>query len=177
ALTLLREVDLINTRRRHRMVDLAVAECGGSVSGRRVAVLGAAFKPFTDDVRDSPALHVAAQLQLQGAEVRVYDPKANDQASRIFPTMQYVDTARDAVRGAGLLLHLTEWPEFADLDPVELLPLVREPRILDGRTTLDAERWRSAGWSFRALGRPLKLPPSEATSGAEPSAAKHEDDR
>lgn len=154
ALTFLREVDSINMRRRRRMVEMAVEECQGSVLGRRIAALGASFKPQTDDVRDSPALNVAAQLQLHGAQVSVYDPRSNESAARLFPTLRYVDSVISALQGAHLVLHLTEWPEFARLDPVRLRPLVAEPRILDGRNTLDPVLWRRAGWSYRALGRP-----------------------
>ena len=154
ALSLLREVDAINLRRRRRTVDLTVEECGGSVRDTRIAVLGAAFKPGTDDVRDSPALEVAAALHLQGAQVRVYDPQANASAAQVYPTLTYVDALEDAVRDAHQLLHLTEWPEFRAVDPMDLLPLVATPRVLDGRNALDADRWRTAGWRYRALGRP-----------------------
>jgi UDPglucose 6-dehydrogenase len=153
-MTLLREVDAINLRRRRRVADLAVEECGGSVMDRRVAVLGAAFKPCTDDVRDSPALEVAARLHLKGAQVTVYDPRANSSAAALYPTLGYADDVRAALRDADLVLHLTEWPEFRDLDPAGLLPLVATPRVVDARNALDGDRWRAAGWSFRALGRP-----------------------
>ena len=152
--TFLREVDAINLHRRRRVIDLAVDECGGSVLGRRVGVLGAAFKPRTDDVRDSPALDVAARLNLEGAQVTVYDPRANVNAAALYPTLGYADDVAGAVRDADLVLHLTQWPEFCDLDPAELLPLVATPRIVDARNALDADRWRAAGWSYRALGRP-----------------------
>ncbi|MFI2295637.1 UDP-glucose dehydrogenase family protein [Isoptericola sp. NPDC019571] len=158
ALTFLREVDAINMRRRSRTVALAVEECGGSVLGRRVAVLGAAFKPGTDDVRDSPALNVAAQLQLQGAHVRVHDPRANATAARTFPTLGYADTVEEAVASADLVLHLTEWQEFRDLDPAALEPARRV--VVDGRNALDADRWAAAGWRVRALGRPAVGPAS-----------------
>jgi UDPglucose 6-dehydrogenase len=155
AMSLLREVDAINMRRRRRTVDLAVEECGGTVRDTRIAVLGAAFKPGTDDVRDSPALEVAAQLHLQGADVRVYDPQANAGAAQTYPTLTYVDSLEDSVRDADLVLHLTEWAEFRAVDPARLLPLVAQPRVLDGRNALDGGRWRAAGWRYRALGRPL----------------------
>ncbi|WP_069385500.1 UDP-glucose dehydrogenase family protein [Cellulosimicrobium cellulans] len=151
ALTFLREVDAINMRRRSRTVALAVEECGGSVLGRRIAVLGAAFKPGTDDVRDSPALNVAAQLQLQGAHVRVYDPQAARTAARTFPTLGYATSVEEAVTDADLVLHLTEWDEFAALDPAALRPARRV--VVDGRNALDRERWTAAGWRYRALGR------------------------
>ncbi len=154
ALTFLREVDAINMRRRHRMVDLATEECDGQVLGRRIGVLGAAFKPMSDDVRDSPALNVAAQLQLQGAHVRVYDPQANAKAAALFPTLDYVESATEAAQGADLVLMLTEWQEFRDMDPATLSAVVERRRLLDGRNALEPERWRAAGWTYRALGRP-----------------------
>ncbi|GHF49547.1 UDP-glucose 6-dehydrogenase [Kitasatospora xanthocidica] len=154
ALTFLREVDSINMRRRSRMVELAREQCGGGFLGRRVAVLGAAFKPNSDDIRDSPALNVAAQIQLQGAQVTVYDPKAVDNARKMFPSLAYADSALEAAEGAHVVLHLTEWAEFRELDPAELGAVVAERRLLDGRNVLDADAWRAAGWTYRALGRP-----------------------
>ncbi|MFD9908844.1 UDP-glucose dehydrogenase family protein [Streptomyces sp. NPDC059063] len=155
ALTFLREVDSINMRRRGHMVELArEAVGGGSFLGKRVAVLGAAFKPDSDDVRDSPALNVAGQIHLQGGQVTVYDPKGMDNARRLFPTLGYAPTAEDAVRGADVVLHLTEWQEFRELDPEVLGAVVGRPVILDGRNALDPERWRAAGWTYRAMGRP-----------------------
>ncbi|WP_375431237.1 UDP-glucose dehydrogenase family protein [uncultured Friedmanniella sp.] len=153
ALTFLREVDSINMRRRVRMVDLAREVCEGSIVGRRIAVLGAAFKPDSDDVRDSPALSVAAQMTLQGADVVVTDPQAIANASAKWPDLVFAETADEAVRGAELVLLLTEWPEYIALDPVQLRDLVAKPRMLDGRNALDAARWRAAGWTYRALGR------------------------
>jgi UDPglucose 6-dehydrogenase len=154
ALTFLREVDAINMRRRVRMVDLAREECGGSIAGRRIAVLGAAFKPHSDDVRDSPALNVAAQMQLQGASVVVTDPKAIANAAKKWPDLQFADTVEEALSGAELVLVLTEWPEYVELAPAEAKTMVGEARVLDGRNCLDADAWRSAGWHYRALGRP-----------------------
>ncbi|WP_435745291.1 UDP-glucose dehydrogenase family protein [Nocardioides sp. SYSU DS0663] len=154
ALSFLREVDSINLRRRVRMVDLAREVCGGSIVGRRIAVLGAAFKPNSDDIRDSPALNVAAQMQLQGAQVTVTDPKAIDNASKAWPDLAFEATVEDAVRDADAVLLLTEWPEYVALDPVDLATHVTGPRIIDGRNALDPVVWRSAGWTYRALGRP-----------------------
>jgi UDPglucose 6-dehydrogenase len=153
ALTFLREVDSINMRRRVRMVDLAREECNGSIVGRRVAVLGAAFKPDSDDVRDSPALSVAAQMSLQGADVVVTDPQAIPNASRKWPELKFATTVEEAVAGAELVLLLTEWREYVALDPHHLRGLVAAPRILDGRNALDPAVWREAGWTYRALGR------------------------
>jgi UDPglucose 6-dehydrogenase len=154
ALSFLREVDAINMRRRVRMVDLAREVCDGSIVGRRIAVLGAAFKPYSDDVRDSPALSVAAQMQLQGAHVVVTDPQAVPNARAAFPGLVFADTVAEAVAGADIVLLATEWPEYRDLDPEQLGALVATRRILDGRNVLDPARWRVAGWTYRALGRP-----------------------
>ncbi len=154
ALTFLREVDAVNMRRRAHMVELAREACGGGFLGKRIAVLGATFKPDSDDVRDSPALNVAGQIHLQGAQVTVYDPKGMENAAKIFPTLGYAPTALDAVHGAHLVLHLTEWREFRELDPATLADAAAVPHILDGRNALDPTLWRKAGWTFRALGRP-----------------------
>ncbi|MGW4777712.1 UDP-glucose dehydrogenase family protein [Streptomyces filamentosus] len=154
ALTFLREIDSINMRRRGQMVEMAREAVGGSFLGRRVAVLGAAFKPDSDDVRDSPALNVAGQIHLQGGQVTVYDPKGMDNARKVFPTLAYADSALEAVRGADVVLHLTEWREFRELDPAELAAVASSPVVLDGRNALDGERWRAAGWTYRAMGRP-----------------------
>ncbi|MEU2002864.1 UDP-glucose dehydrogenase family protein [Rhodococcus sp. NPDC019627] len=153
ALTFLREVDNINMRRRTRMVELAREACG-SLLGARVAVLGAAFKPDSDDVRDSPALNVAGQIQLQGAAVTVYDPRAMENSQALFPTLSYAKTALDACEGADVILVLTEWPEFKKLQPGDLDAVVRKRVLIDGRNCLDPQQWRDEGWSYRGLGRP-----------------------
>ena len=154
ALSFLKEVDAINLRRRARMVDLARELVGGSFGGMRVAVLGAAFKPNSDDIRDSPALDVAASIQKQGAAVTLYDPEAMDNARVKHPELGYRDSAVDAAKGAELVLHLTEWAEFREMDPAVLSQVVAERFIVDGRNALDPEKWRAAGWTYRALGRP-----------------------
>ncbi|MFE9096708.1 UDP-glucose dehydrogenase family protein [Streptomyces sp. NPDC007264] len=155
ALTFLREIDSINMRRRGQMVEMArEALGGGSFLGKRVAVLGATFKPDSDDVRDSPALNVAGQIHLQGGQVTVYDPKGMDNARRVFPTLGYARSALEAVRGADVVLHLTEWREFRELDPEVLGRAVGSRVVLDGRNTLDQDLWRRAGWTYRAMGRP-----------------------
>ncbi|WP_031068351.1 UDP-glucose dehydrogenase family protein [Streptomyces sp. NRRL S-118] len=155
ALTFLREIDSINMRRRGQMVGMAREALGdGTFLGKRVAVLGAAFKPDSDDVRDSPALNVAGQIHLQGGQVTVYDPKGMDNARRLFPTLAYANSALEAVRGADVVLHLTEWSEFRELDPRRLGEVVASRVILDGRNALDPTRWREAGWTYRAMGRP-----------------------
>jgi UDPglucose 6-dehydrogenase len=155
ALTFLREIDSINMRQRGQMVELTrQALGGGPFLGKRVAVLGATFKPDSDDVRDSPALNVAGQIHLQGGQVTVYDPKGMDNARRVFPTLGYADSALDAVRGADIVLHLTEWREFRELDEEALGEVAAARVILDGRNALDPERWRKAGWTYRAMGRP-----------------------
>ncbi|MHA7303409.1 UDP-glucose dehydrogenase family protein [Pseudarthrobacter sp. MDT1-22] len=154
ALTFLREVDAINMRRRSRVVEITRELCGGALLGMRITVLGAAFKPESDDVRDSPALSIAAQLQLQGAIVTVTDPKALANAAGRFPELHYEVDAVTAVLDADALLLLTEWQEYRDLDPYELAGSMSQPRVLDGRNVLNAEKWRAAGWTYRGLGRP-----------------------
>jgi UDPglucose 6-dehydrogenase len=132
---------------------LAREVCGGSIVGRRVAVLGAAFKPNSDDIRDSPALSVAAQMSLQGADVLVTDPQAVANASARWPDLKFVDGVEEAVADAELVLLLTEWKQYVELDPRELKAIVKYPRMLDGRNALDPTTWRAAGWVYRALGR------------------------
>ncbi len=153
-LSFLREVDAINMRRRVRMVDLARELFDGSIVGRRITILGASFKPDSDDVRDSPALNVAEQMNLQGAHVTVTDPQAIENARRKAPSLKFVADPLEAAEGAELVLLLTEWPEYTSLDPELLGKAVRERRLLDGRNALDPDTWRAAGWTYRALGRP-----------------------
>jgi UDPglucose 6-dehydrogenase len=153
ALTFLREVDNINMRRRIRMVELAREVCDGSLLGKHIAVLGAAFKPDSDDIRDSPALNVAAQLQLQGAVVTVTDPAAIGNSRRQWPQLDYAATPEEAAERADAVLVLTEWRQYRELDPVAFGRVVAQKRVLDGRNTLDREAWTAAGWTYRALGR------------------------
>jgi len=153
AMSFLRQVDDINQRQRVRATQIAQGMLGEAVDGARIAVWGAAFKPHSDDVRDSPALAIAGALHLRGASVTVYDPKANETARARFPTLTYADSAIDAARGADLLLHLTEWPEFRSVDLEAVSDVVSHRRLLDGRNVLDLPAWRSAGWEARGLGR------------------------
>jgi len=154
ALTFLREVDAINMRRRTRVVELTRELCGGSLLGQRIAVLGAAFKPESDDVRDSPALSAAAQLQLQGAVVTVTDPRALDNAAKRFPELPLEPDLDTALHRADAVLLLTEWQAYRELDPHAAKALVSAARILDGRNVLDPAKWRAAGWIYKGLGRP-----------------------
>ena len=153
ASALLQQVDEINMGQRERVVDLTIAACGGSVLNRRIGVLGAAFKPLTDDVRDSPALNVAAALHLRGAQVTVYDPQAGDTARRSFPTLAYGTSVEEAVEESDAVLVLTEWDEFVGADPARLASITRSPRVIDARGKLPVDRWRAAGWEFTGLGR------------------------
>ncbi|MGH3775188.1 MAG: UDP-glucose dehydrogenase family protein [Pseudonocardiaceae bacterium] len=153
ALAFLRDIDEINMRCRRRVVDLARDMVGSSFLGCNVAVLGAAFKPNSDDVRDSPALKVAAAIQLEGAQVRVHDPEALDNARAVFPTLDYTHEPGKACEHADVVLHLTEWNDYSELDPVALGQIVRHARLIDARNTVDARRWQDAGWTIRALGR------------------------
>ncbi|MFL0578957.1 UDP-glucose dehydrogenase family protein [Dietzia sp. 179-F 9C3 NHS] len=169
ALTFLREVDSINMRRREKMVELAAEVCGGTLLGRTVAVLGAAFKPNSDDVRDSPALAVAGMLSLKGAQTVVYDPQAMDNSRRLYPTLAYADSAIAACEGADVVLVATEWGEFVELDPAAVAAVARGRVLLDGRNCMPGERWTAAGWTYRALGR--GVPEVPAPVPATPVAA------
>ncbi|WP_277209674.1 UDP-glucose dehydrogenase family protein [Isoptericola croceus] len=153
AVAFLGEVDRINNRRRERMVELTAEVLGGSVAGRRVAVLGAAFKPESDDVRDSPALDVAARLDQAGADVVVTDPQAVPTARVRAPQLTYTEDVEEALAGADVVLVLTEWRQFRELDPVRVGELVAGRTVLDGRLALDRAGWEAAGWRYRALGR------------------------
>ena len=153
SLEFLREIDSINLRARQRMIDLVRLDLGADLKGKRIAVLGAAFKPDSDDVRDSPALDIAAQVAAAGADVYVFDPKANSNAKLRFPTLNYSNSVEECLSGAEIVLHLTEWKEFRALDPIKVKNLVARPNIIDGRNALDKAAWESAGWHFRGLGR------------------------
>ncbi|MGB3374464.1 MAG: UDP-glucose/GDP-mannose dehydrogenase family protein [Microbacterium sp.] len=153
ALRFLREVDEINVRQRERLVDLILSQSGGSVVGRRIAILGLAFKPNSDDTRDSPALDVALRLHGLGADVVAYDPEAIATARRAHPHLTYAESLDAALRGAEIVTVVTEWREFTDLDPTSVIDQVKIPIIIDGRNCLDANRWIGAGWRYRGLGR------------------------
>ncbi|BCJ70943.1 UDP-glucose 6-dehydrogenase [Catellatospora sp. IY07-71] len=161
ALRFLHEVDLINLRRRQRVLNLAAGllgrrfgPAGPDLSGTRIAVLGATFKPNSDDVRDAPALAVAGMLSRAGADVHVYDPQGMENAKRSLPEVEYAKSLVDAVADADLVCVLTEWAEFRNADPVALGEVVNTKLVIDGRNCLDASAWKSAGWTLRALGRP-----------------------
>lgn len=153
ALTFLREVDAINMRRREKTVDLVRASFGGSLLGHTVTVLGAAFKPNSDDVRDSPALSIAGSLSLAGASVIVYDPQAMENAKKNFPTLEYAPSIEAALEGSEMVVVATEWQQFRDIDPVAAKKLVKRAAVLDGRNCLPADQWRAAGWDVTCLGR------------------------
>jgi UDPglucose 6-dehydrogenase len=155
AVGFLREIDGINRRCRVRTVDLVVELCGGDVTGKRIAALGAAFKPNSDDIRDAPALEVAATLQNLGADVVVFDPAAMDNAKRAHPELSYGTSALDAAAGADVVVLLTEWTEFRKIEPSALAAVAGRLKIVDGRHALDPAQWRAAGWEYRALGRPI----------------------
>jgi UDPglucose 6-dehydrogenase len=156
ALTFLREVDQINLRRRSHTVDLARKMLGGTLRGTTICMLGASFKPDSDDVRDSPALDVAVALANAGASVVVTDPKGLTNAERVYPTLTYVNDIVKAVTDTDLVILGTEWREFRELDPVALAEVTAAPRIIDARNALDPDAWRAAGWTYRGLGRPAR---------------------
>ncbi|MFF5205997.1 UDP-glucose dehydrogenase family protein [Streptosporangium sp. NPDC000396] len=153
AVDLLTAVNQINAGRRDRVVEMTRKACGGDVTGRRIGVWGAAFKVGTDDVRDSPALDVAARLHALGALVTVYDPMAVETARAVHPEFDYADDAPAAVSGADAVVVMTGWPEFRDLDPADVAAVVARQVVIDARDAIDADCWREAGWSVQRLGR------------------------
>ena len=153
ALEFLREIDAINLRARQRVIDVVRGELSEDLTQYKIAVLGATFKPDSDDVRDSPALDIAAQLHAAGADIVVHDPQGIEPARKRFPTLKYAEVVSDAVKDADLILHLTEWKEYRQIDPAALGSFVKSKIIIDGRNMLDRTLWRNAGWKFHALGR------------------------
>jgi UDPglucose 6-dehydrogenase len=153
AVEFLKEIDAINLRARQRIIELVRKDLSDDLQGKKVAILGAAFKPDSDDVRDSPALDIAAQIQAAGATVTVHDPKAIANAQKRFPALNFADDVNTTLKDAEIVLHLTEWKIYREIDPVKVKSIVKTPIIIDGRNALDRELWQSAGWKFRALGR------------------------
>jgi UDPglucose 6-dehydrogenase len=153
AVEFLKEIDAINLRARQRIIELVRKDLSDNLQGKKVAILGAAFKPDSDDVRDSPALDIAAQIQAAGAIVTVHDPKAIANAQKRFPALNFADDVNTTLKDAEIVLHLTEWKIYREIDPVKVKSIVKNPIVIDGRNALDRELWQSAGWKFRALGR------------------------
>lgn len=153
AVEFLKEIDAINLRARQRIIELVRKDLSDDLQGKNVAILGAAFKPDSDDVRDSPALDIAAQIQAAGAIVTVHDPKAIANAQKRFPALNFADDVNTTLKDAEIVLHLTEWKIYREIDPVKVKSIVKNPIVIDGRNALDRELWQSAGWKFRALGR------------------------
>ena len=154
SLDFLKNVDSINLAQRERVVQLALAAAGGDLAGTRVAILGLAFKPDSDDVRDSPALDVAVRLKSLGATVLATDPEAIETSRRVHPDLDYVTTLDEAAKDADIVLLLTEWKQYRELDPEALAEITAGRTIIDGRNVLDSATWREAGWEYRGLGRP-----------------------
>ena len=153
ALEFLREIDAINLRARQRVIDVVRADLSDDLTQYKIAVLGATFKPDSDDVRDSPALDIAAQLHAAGAQVTVHDPKGIEPARKRFPNLTYAETIEECVKGADVIMHLTEWKQYRELEPDAIAHLVKSKFVIDGRNMLDRDKWRAAGWRFHALGR------------------------
>ncbi|CAB4674436.1 unannotated protein [freshwater metagenome] len=156
ALEFLRDIDSINLRARARIIDVAAEY--GDLKGKKVFVLGAAFKPDSDDVRDSPALDIAYGISQRGARVVINDPKAMEPAAKRFPELEFIDDLIEGAKDAHLILHLTEWKEYRALAPEDFAKVVANKVIIDGRNALDGNAWRDAGFIYRAPGRPTLTP-------------------
>ena len=153
AVEFLKEIDAINLRARQRIIELVRRDLSDNLQGKKVAILGAAFKPDSDDVRDSPALDIAVQIQAAGAIVTVHDPKAIANAQKRFPVLNFSTEINDTLKDAEIVLHLTEWKMYREIDPVKVKSIVKNAIMIDGRNALNRQLWRGAGWKFRALGR------------------------
>jgi UDPglucose 6-dehydrogenase len=153
AVEFLKEVDAINLRARQRIIELVRKDLSNDLVGKKIAVLGAAFKPDSDDVRDSPALDICAQIQAAGADVIIHDPKAIANAQKRFPGLKFSEEINQTLQDAELVLHLTEWKIYREINPTQVKALVKTAIIIDGRNALDRDLWVKAGWKFRALGR------------------------
>jgi UDPglucose 6-dehydrogenase len=152
--SLLTVADNINLGRRDKVAAMAREAVGGELADKRVAVLGAAFKPNSDDVRDSPSLDICDRIAAEGAIVSVHDPVAMPNAAKKSPQLRYASSVSEAAEDADLVLHLTEWSDYQAIDPAALAEVAASKVIIDARCSLDADLWREAGWSVRVLGRP-----------------------
>jgi UDPglucose 6-dehydrogenase len=150
----LKEVDAINLRQRDRVVQMVVDALDGNVFEKKIAVLGLAFKPFSDDIRDSPALDVAVRLHGLGASVIATDPEAIDNSRRLHPQLAFAPNAEDALRDSDVVVVVTEWLEYREMSPLDVSQLTSGRTIIDGRNCLAADEWRAAGWKYQGLGRP-----------------------
>lgn len=172
SLAFLGEVDAVNLRCRDRVLQLCVDALEGSVADRRICALGAAFKPDSDDVRDSPALDVANQLRRLGARIRVHDPAAMESARRVAPDLDYADSVWEAAFDAELVVILTEWNDFRQISPDLLGRMVSQRRIVDARNCLDPVQWGAAHWDYRAPGVRSRSSRSRRPSSANPDCPR-----
>ena len=152
---ILRETARVNLAARHRVLD-KVRDALWHLAGKRVGVLGLAFKPQTDDLREAPAMDVVRGLLAEGAEVVAYDPVAGDQAVDLLPEMKLAPEPLDAVEGAHALVVMTGWPELAQLDPAVAAERMAYPILVDARNALDAEAFGRAGFTVIGVGRPVR---------------------
>jgi UDPglucose 6-dehydrogenase len=149
----LKEIDKINIRRRDRVITLLSQELG-SLSGKKVLVLGAAFKPDSDDVRDSPALEIAFLINAAGAEAIVHDPIALSGVNKKHPELNTESDLHKAFIGVDAVVLATEWTDYRNLDPATVSGISNK-LIIDGRNVLDVSRWQNAGFKVLALGKTI----------------------
>ena len=147
-------VNAANESRKKRMAERIVEACGGSVSGKTVAILGLTFKPNTDDMREAPSLAIVPALQRAGARVRAFDPEGNDPAAAMLADVVWCASAYEAIEGADALALLTEWNEFRALDLDRVKSLMRRPLMVDLRNVYDPATMAAAGFEYSSIGRP-----------------------
>jgi UDPglucose 6-dehydrogenase len=146
----------VNDKRKRRMADKVIAQCGGSVKGKTIAILGLTFKPNTDDMRDAPSLEIVPALLEAGAKVRAYDPQGMDEAKKLLNGIEYADNAYDAMTGADALVIVTEWNAFRALDLTRVKSLLKSPVMIDLRNIYNPGEMIAAGFIYTSVGRPLK---------------------
>jgi UDPglucose 6-dehydrogenase len=158
---LLNAVIEVNELQKRRVVNKLLSRLG-TLAGRRVALLGLAFKPDTDDMREASSLVLAARLQGEGAEVAAYDPVAREAAGRLLAGVELAGSALEALDGADAAVLVTEWPEFAELDWREAASRMARPLLVDGRNFLDPGALSAAGFEYEGIGRAREASPSAA---------------
>ncbi len=153
-LSIIEAVEAANKARKAAMADKVIAACGGTVKGKHIAVLGLAFKPNTDDMRDAPSLDIIPALQSAGASISAYDPEAMNEARKWLADVRYADNAYDGLDGADALVIITEWDSFRALDLLRVRTQMKAPIVVDLRNIYRADEMTRLGFEYSSVGRP-----------------------